>query len=296
MTLSEVRCFLAVAETLSFTEAARIQFFSQQAVSKYVMSLEAELGVTLFDRNKNGITLTDAGRYYKNFFQTEIENGKQLVKEVAAESIHREMNFRIGYSVWINPFCEIDRWISQFRMEHPLTMFTGEAHHNERLFQKLLNDELDVALISGAQFFSNPGLESVEIAPEEICLCVREELCSDTLDVNCWGLPMIQVSSWNWNPLEWKYIDEVELRSIGLSPNGVKLLPNLQSMLLELMNGKSVAILDRRFGFANTLKSVKAFPITLSSNSSLCCIWKKDKNHPLIAPFVETLLSLCQQQ
>lgn len=294
MTLTQVESFLAVAREHSFTEAARSLFFTQQAVSKYVKDLENELGVKLLHRGREGVSLTEAGTYYSRFFSAQLEKGTQLVHEITAQAERWNTVFRIGYSVWINPFCEIDEWIAAFRRAHPVTLFAGEQHHNETLVKKLADGELDVVLLSGAQYFPDPAFECVELAPEEICLCVREDLAGDEIDPGCWGLPLVQVSSWDWDSLTWKYIDTHELDAIRIHPPSVKLLPNIQSMLMELPFGKSVAVLDRRFGFANTLQNTKSFPVEIESPSHLCCIWKKSARSPMIDDFIQTLRAQAQ--
>lgn len=62
MEWNEVRTFLAVAETRSFSRAAEALHLTQPAVSKRIQSLETSLGVALFDRVGKRVHLTDAGR------------------------------------------------------------------------------------------------------------------------------------------------------------------------------------------------------------------------------------------
>jgi DNA-binding transcriptional LysR family regulator len=62
MDLRRVKAFIAVAETLSVTKAARRLHISQPPLSRYIHQLEEELGLTLFLRHRHGVTLTDAGR------------------------------------------------------------------------------------------------------------------------------------------------------------------------------------------------------------------------------------------
>lgn len=61
MELEQLRAFVEVARTKSFTAAAHRMFVSHSTVSRAVSSLEAELGVSLIDRSNRVIGLTQAG-------------------------------------------------------------------------------------------------------------------------------------------------------------------------------------------------------------------------------------------
>ena len=62
MELNELRSFISVAKTGSFSLAAEQLHLTQPAVSKRVASLELKLGTRLFDRIGRRISLTEAGR------------------------------------------------------------------------------------------------------------------------------------------------------------------------------------------------------------------------------------------
>jgi AraC-like DNA-binding protein len=64
MEFHQLRSFVATAEELSITAAARRVHLSQPALSRQIQSLEEELGVALFDRVRQRIHLTAAGRYF----------------------------------------------------------------------------------------------------------------------------------------------------------------------------------------------------------------------------------------
>src|SRR5690349_16898916 len=61
MELRHLRYFVAVAEALSFTQAAARLHLAQPSLTRQVKDLEAELGVRLFDRAGKRIALTQEG-------------------------------------------------------------------------------------------------------------------------------------------------------------------------------------------------------------------------------------------
>jgi DNA-binding transcriptional LysR family regulator len=62
--LAALQAFVQVAETRSFSAAARRLRSSKSAVSRQVSSLEAELGARLLHRTTRALALTEAGRGY----------------------------------------------------------------------------------------------------------------------------------------------------------------------------------------------------------------------------------------
>jgi LysR family transcriptional regulator, glycine cleavage system transcriptional activator len=64
--LNALKAFEAAARHESFTRAAEELFVTQGAVSHQVKALEAELGFKLFNRERQRLAITDAGREYLN--------------------------------------------------------------------------------------------------------------------------------------------------------------------------------------------------------------------------------------
>ena len=61
MDFRHIRAFIAVADALSVTKAAQRLHITQPPLTRHIHQLERELGVTLFVRHRQGVTLTEAG-------------------------------------------------------------------------------------------------------------------------------------------------------------------------------------------------------------------------------------------
>ncbi len=62
MDLRQLRYFSAIARHGSFSAAAARERIAQSALSRHVIALEKELGVTLLERHARGVELTETGR------------------------------------------------------------------------------------------------------------------------------------------------------------------------------------------------------------------------------------------
>jgi hypothetical protein len=66
MELRQIRSFLSVAKTLHFGRTVELIHLSQPALSLQIRTLEEELGVRLFERNRRKTTLTAAGLAFRD--------------------------------------------------------------------------------------------------------------------------------------------------------------------------------------------------------------------------------------
>ncbi len=97
MTLKQLEYFVAVAELLNFTKAARKCFISQTAMTQQIRSLEEKVGVPLFLRDKHHVELTAAGKVYLNEAKALLLRAEEASKlaRSAAEGVSGELT--IGF-------------------------------------------------------------------------------------------------------------------------------------------------------------------------------------------------------
>lgn len=86
----QLRCFLALYETLNFSDAARKLFLTQPTLSYQIRALETELGTVLFERTTCYVKPTRAGDLFAGFAQSTQMGYEAFRKAVTAAEPPRE--------------------------------------------------------------------------------------------------------------------------------------------------------------------------------------------------------------
>jgi LysR family transcriptional regulator, transcriptional activator of nhaA len=90
--------FHVAASEGSVARAAERLHVTQPTVSEQIRQLERTLGVTLFERTRSGMRLTDAGRRAFEHSSVMFRAGERLVDSLAADDEPREATVRVGVS------------------------------------------------------------------------------------------------------------------------------------------------------------------------------------------------------
>lgn len=148
LTLHNLRLFLTVVETGSFNRAAQVQLLSQSAVSQQIKTLEAGLGLTLFDRSSQGVTLTDAGRllngYAKRLVLMADEAEGALRQLVSTATQHLTVGASAGLSTFLLP-----PLLSSFQAAYPNIALSLQTMVTADVVNGVRAGNLDVGLVVG---------------------------------------------------------------------------------------------------------------------------------------------------
>ena len=147
MEIQQLRYFLAIAESGSFTAAARRCDVAQPSLSQQIRRLEEGLGERLFDRLPKGTVLTDAGRWL-------LPRARRIVAEIddARTSITTDLEAGAGRLVvgsipTMAPYL-LPAMVPRFLRRYPECELTLIEDLTARLVDRLMDHSIDLAIVS----------------------------------------------------------------------------------------------------------------------------------------------------
>ena len=150
--------FLAVADALSFRQAAETLHLSQPPLSRAIRELEERLGTRLFDRNTKGLNLTDAGQRLLPYARSIGKLLREAEAELATQGLPATL--RLGLTSAVEP--SWFRGLAQrVQAAHPGTAVSTLSDTSPRLVRQLRAGKLDAAFI--ALPTDAPGLDVLEL-------------------------------------------------------------------------------------------------------------------------------------
>ena len=142
------KVFAEVASNLSFSKAASVLFISQPAVSKHIKKLESEIGLPLFVRKGNTISLTSSGDklleylHKAKIIQGQIDSDIQIIKN----QLKARGELNIGASTTLSLYV-LPKILSSFHKKYPNISILLVNRNSENILKALVDKEIDIAII-----------------------------------------------------------------------------------------------------------------------------------------------------
>ncbi|MCQ2182845.1 MAG: LysR family transcriptional regulator [Bacteroidales bacterium] len=157
MELRQLRYFVSVARTLSFTEAARQLFITQGTLSQQLRQLEFELGSDLFVRNSRNVMLTEAGEILLPIASQMIDTAEKCKSQMRDLRSGICGELRIGVSNSMQKL--VTMTAKRFLKQYPDVSLRMHRSSSPDLLSMLHNNELDV-IVTFRQQDPDPELET----------------------------------------------------------------------------------------------------------------------------------------
>ncbi len=147
MQLESLKIFSDVVRLRSFSRGAEANGVLQSAASQAVHSLERHLAVTLIDRSHRPFALTPQGRVFYEGCCDIVKRYADL--EMAVKGVQEELSavvrVAVIYSVGLG---DINQCVHSFTEAHPGVRVQIEYLHPDRVFERVLGDEVDFGVVS----------------------------------------------------------------------------------------------------------------------------------------------------
>ncbi len=168
--LDKIYTFLVINKHNSFSKASKVLGVSQPAVTQQIRTLENYLGVSLFERKKNGVILTKEGQNFLKIAEEFEEFLKTFDKKVN-KFRQLDMPFLIGASPTVGNY-NLPECIKYYK-----TLINKEINliikNNDALLEDVKNSALDMAFVTKKK---NDGLNYVEWLEDELVVFSNKPL------------------------------------------------------------------------------------------------------------------------
>jgi DNA-binding transcriptional LysR family regulator len=138
-----LRQFVAVAETLSFRQAAETLHISQPPLSRAIRQMEGRLGTSLFERNTQSVTLTPAGQRLLPLARRILRLLTEAQEAVSARQLPERMRIGVTSAVESQWFQKVERALEAKGVQPVVRSDTSP-----RLARQLARARLDAAFIA----------------------------------------------------------------------------------------------------------------------------------------------------
>ena len=148
MEIRQLKAFLAIAEAKTFTAGARRVNVTQAAISMQIRQLEDEVGLPIFTRTPRRVILTEAGEYLLERARKILREHDSALAEIAEVAGAEYGRLRIGSASGTFAMNQLPRIMSGLREKFPHAELTVSAGTSEKLVDKMMHGEIDMAFVS----------------------------------------------------------------------------------------------------------------------------------------------------
>ena len=285
ISMRQIDYFIAVARTLNFTEAAKVLYVSQPAISKQIAQLEHDIGVPLFLRTRRTVRMTPAG----TVLLKELIDVQERIQAAVAKAQHPDLGQDASIAIGCLEGMEIGvflrRAINNFKSSFPGVRVVLERHSFKTLREKLIHGGLDLVFTLSFEVADIPGVLSDFVQAARPCvlmsaahpLAERDQIVLEDLKQENFVFISREESPRAFD-------STIEMcRRHGFTPTIVKQLPNVESLLLCVESGLGLCLFDSTIRLYNS-ENVRNFDLEESA-IDVVMAWKRENLNHVVALF-----------
>ena len=169
MNIDNLKCFILVAENLSFARAAEALYISQPAVTKQINTLENELGVTLFIRSTRHVELTPIGMSFYKDAKDIVIKSQMAVSRIRQQNKNTDF-IRIGLSNPVALF-NLTPYLTKLHINYPDIRPDIQILGYKSALNLFLENKLDILFYFKENMPQKKGISFIELKKDHlVCL------------------------------------------------------------------------------------------------------------------------------
>jgi DNA-binding transcriptional LysR family regulator len=146
--IRQLRAFVAIAESGTFTAGALRVHVTQAAISMQIRQLETEIGAKVFVRAPRHVILTEAGEQLLRRARHILREHDAALDEIAELAGAERGRLRIGSASAMVLSEQLPAILKELRKQHPAAEISVISGTSEVLVDQILGGEVDVAFVS----------------------------------------------------------------------------------------------------------------------------------------------------
>lgn len=275
--LRHLQILVSLAETQNISHSAQRLHMTQPALSKWLKELEADIGLTLFERHARGLRPTAHGQALREFA---LHIGHELDR--AREEMSALRNGGSGRVVIGASGATIAGVVPQAVLSLLGSMPKASVELLEapmdRLFQQLSQREIDVAVGRPAAKYHDPAIACEVLYEEQLHFAVRP----DHPLARRKSLPWPELLAQRWvvwtRDIPARELLESELLAAGraIPPASVQSNSLLATIALVAESDMVAVVSERAIELPERWKMLKRLPLRLQAPSAMTMYWRKD--------------------
>lgn len=286
MDLNQIRSFLAVTQTLNFTNAARQNGVPQSTISRQISDLEGQLNVKLFYRTKRDVQLTEEGRTFLPYAVEMMEAAKKGA--YAVKQLHEGAGGRLSIATIAASGTFLSNCLREFGKAYPNVVVdityvsSGDALLEEG------QDPFDFHFLHRDMLPDSDVFDSMTTHTERLCLVVPKghPLARGELDVAALQKEKFILIPEEESPILYMQVMDF-FRSHRLSPTVVNQSSDVRAVLLSVSAELGVTILPSSQPTEFLGDALDMVP--LDEEIACAAAWKRSLLNPAAALFLDVL-------
>ncbi|WP_102346147.1 LysR family transcriptional regulator [Bacillus sp. Marseille-P3661] len=172
MDIKQIKYFLQICESKSFSKAAQHLYITQQGLSKAIKVLEEELEVPLFYRTKAGILLTEYGECLRSKSQNILKESNILMDEMDKLKGSNNSIINVAFAFGVLNALPTN-FVTTFRDKYPNIQLNIKEYPDYDCEETIRNEKADIG-------FTISPIDSIDmdysvIKSEKVCLLVNKK-------------------------------------------------------------------------------------------------------------------------